>query len=241
VERNAGSERQGETFVAQDGWSALAPAEVTAITALPPEGMVRPGEIAFFQIPALLRAAWWKEAECAGAGASPGTHRSLSEIVELLRFKRLPLPDRVSLRVAASLPDLASTRVDGPVPGGLGFGDPPPVASINLGDEASWIVLLPLSPLELAEQLDRAGGSLAEAASPPALAARFLEAFPAEPLLRLRLEPGEGLWFPAEGLLHDGWTRGRTELDVVLQLTADVEMRSPAPEHTPQERMARRT
>jgi hypothetical protein len=222
LERNGGTERVGQGFQPREGWVALQPTEVSALSALPPTAMVRPRELSLFQIPLRLRAAWWAEADRQSDDAP--SNRALSEIVEFLRFKRLPLPDRVVLQVRVTLPDRVSTRAEAAgSPGGLGFGAPPPIASINLSDEPSWLVLLPLPPLTLAERLDAAGATLADATTPTALTARFLETFPDEPLLRLRLEPGDGLWFPAEGLIHDGWTRGRTEVDVALQLAPEVE------------------
>jgi hypothetical protein len=235
LERNGGTERAGERFQPREGWVALEASEVSALCAVPPAAMVRPRELSLFQIPRRLREAWW--AEAAGQDDEARSHHALSEIVEFLRFKRLPLPERVVLQVLVNLPDRVSTRaaVAGS-PGGLGFGAPPPVASINLSDEPSWMVLLPLPPLTLAERLDAAGAALADATTPAALTARFLETFPDEPLLRVRLDPGDGLWFPAEGAIHDGWTRGRVDVDVVLQLAPEVEGADPSPASSPQER-----
>jgi hypothetical protein len=39
---------------------------------------------------------------------------------------------------------------------------------------------------------------------------------------RLRLEPGEGLWFPGSPLVYDGSTLGKHDLDVVLTLRSEL-------------------
>jgi hypothetical protein len=90
------------------------------------------------------------------------------------------------------------------------------VAAINLGDEASHIVLLNLPPAGMAGLVDEAGAGPA----PPLadLTPRFFEARSTYPLVRIRLDPGEGLWFPTSGVVCDGWTREKRELDVVLTI-----------------------
>jgi hypothetical protein len=70
----------------------------------------------------------------------------------------------------------------------------------------------------LAARLVATGATSVETLAPQALAARFLSAFPEEPLLRIRLAPGEGLWLSPLGVVHDGWTQGKNDLDVVLSV-----------------------
>jgi hypothetical protein len=91
-----------------------------------------------------------------------------------------------------------------------------------LGDEATYIVLLELPPSALAARLEAAGESEARALSPGHLVSRFFDLFPRQPLLRVLLEPGEGLWLSPWGVVHDGWTHGKRDLDVVLSIRIEV-------------------
>ena len=87
---------------------------------------------------------------------------------------------------------------------------------MNLGDEASFVVLLELPPAVLAARLEAAGEVEVRTLSPRALVARYFAAFPQQPCVRVRLAPGEGLWLSPFGVVHDGWTHGKRDLDVVL-------------------------
>ena len=197
--------------------AALVDADAARATILPPT------HLGLIQLPDRLRRAWWACAERGSDGALPPPAEFepvFAEIVGFLRFKRLPLPDRVTLEVAVSAPGLRSTRPrSDDAPDGLGFGERVATndrqsasrsAMLNLGDEETFVVVLPLPPQTLAARL--AAGEL----SPQALASRYLATFPDERLLRVRLAPGEGLWLSPFGVVHDGSTEGKTDVDVVL-------------------------
>lgn len=214
----------------RDTWVALDDATVASLvdpdaareTSLPPT------HLGLMQLPERLRRAWWTCAERGGSAAEANFAPVFSEMTEFLRFKGLPLPERVHLEVAVSAPGLRSTRIgaDG-VPAGLGFGDRPATADtparmprglVNLGDEETFVVLVAQPPQALVARLVAAGETSVEALVPQALVARFLSACPDEPLLRVRLAPGEGLWLAPFGVIHDGWTQGKNDLDVVLHI-----------------------
>jgi hypothetical protein len=240
VDRNGGVERGGDGFYSpRNDWRALGAEELSALVAegSGPEALLPATQLGLLQIPERIRAAWWREAE-----KSPRTQDFepvFTALVEFLRFKRLPLPERVHLEVAVNAPDLASTRAaPGGVRQGLAYRDPSAAGSasarqavglVNLGDEATFVVLLELPPAALLARLLAAGESRARTLSPDRLVNSYFERFPRQSLLRVLLEPGEGLWLSPEGVAHDGWTRGKQDLDVVLSLRIEVGRPSETP------------
>jgi hypothetical protein len=233
VDRNGGVERGGDGFYSpRNDWRALAAEELSVLVAegSGPEALLPATELGLLQIPERIRAAWWREAE-----KNPRTQDFepvFTALVEFLRFKRLPLPERVHLEVAVNAPDLASTRAaPGGAPHGLAYRDPAVAGStgarqaiglVNLGDEATFVALLEFPPAALVARLLAAGESYARTLPPDRLVSRYFERFPQQSLLRVLLEPGEGLWLTPEGVVHDGWTRGKRDLDVVLSLRVEV-------------------
>jgi hypothetical protein len=194
------------------------------------DAVLPPTHLGLLQLPERLRRAWWSQAARSGGVATSGAgfEKLFSELVDFLRFKRLPLPASVRLEVAVSAPGLRSTRVgsDGALEG-LGFGgrgsgaaagESFPLGLVNLGDEPSFVVLLELPPATLALRLEAGGEAGARALSPRALVAQYFRAFPDQACLRLRLAPGEGLWLSPFGVVHDGWTVGRQDVDVTLRI-----------------------
>ena len=230
-ERNGGVHRDGDRVWPLADWRVLPATEVTSLVSgvSGRDAILPPTHLGLLKVPDHLRAGWWAEAERSG-GVTPaaGAHFEgiFSKVVDFLRFKRLPLPERVALKVAVSVPGLSSTRVaTAGGPQGLSFGDAAdtaeagggkPVACINFGDEGAYVVLLDLPPAAMATRLEAAGVALPQGLAPAALVRRYFEAFPQQPLLRLRLEPGEGLWLSPLGVVHDGWTDGKLDLDVML-------------------------
>lgn len=240
ISRNGGVERNGDCLYPCDDWQLLNPEELSGVVV---EG-ARPGallpatQLGLLEIPERFRMAWWKEAE--KSAANHGFEGVFSALIEFLRFKRLPLPERVHLEVAVNAPNLKSTRgAPSGASQGLAYRDPPAAQNgrarqalglVNLGDEAAFIVLLALPPSTLVARLDAARDAGAIALSPDRLVKRYFEVFPREPLLRVRLDPGEGLWLSPQGVVHDGWTHGKNDLDVVLSVRMEVEDESQAEE-----------
>jgi hypothetical protein len=211
---NGGVERAGARFHPCADWRPLVPDELAQLVDEAPAD-AHPLRARLLVIPAWLRAAWWNQVDRASY------ERFASELLGFLRFKAMPLPALCDVRVTVSRPGQRGTRLDaigdlsglGPAPSVPGAAE---VAAINLGDEATDVVLLNLQPGAMAEMIGgRAGGA------PPLplsdLVPRFFEARPAYPLVRIRLDPGEGLWFPGD-VVHDGWTCEKRDLDVVLTI-----------------------
>jgi hypothetical protein len=240
IDRNGGVERDGDCLYPRDDWQSLKPEELSALVVemSDPSALLPATQLGLLEIPERVRAAWWREAEkSAGIEGFEGVFAAL---VEFLRFKRLPLPERVQLEVAVNAPNLKSTRgAPSGAAEGLAYRDRPAarkgrarqaVGLVNLGDEAAFIVLLDLPPSTLVVRLEAAGDSGANALSADRLVKRYFEIFPREPLLRIRLDPGEGLWLSPQGVVHDGWTYGKRDLDVLLSVRMEVGDESPEAE-----------
>ena len=144
-------------------------------------------------------------------------------MIEFLRFKEVALPSPCRVDVKVSRPGEPSTRWDAASgsPGGLAFDGEGKGAFdrlagiINLGDEATHLVLLNLGPPAMAEMAGRSGPS----APGPELLRRFFATAATYPLLRVRLEAGDGLWLPV-GIVYDGCTLDQREVDVALTIWA---------------------
>jgi hypothetical protein len=212
---NGGVERARARFHPRGDWRPLAPAELALLLDEAPAA-ADPLRASLLVLPAWLRAAWWDRVDRAGY------ERFASELLGFLRFKALPLPALCEVRVTVSRPGQTGTRLD-PTTGDLSGLAPSPslpgaeVAVINLGDEATHVVFLNLPPAAMGQMVCGRAGS-----SPTLplvdLVPWFFEARAAYPIVRIRLEPGEGLWFPAGDVVHDGWTCEKRELDVVLTI-----------------------
>lgn len=149
-----------------------------------------------------------------------------------MRFKRVPLPGACRFDAIASRPDQPSTRLDSVTgePAGLGFNIIPSTESeptsrvsgvINLGDEATRVVLLNLTPQAMGALLARQGWADDAAVVSTELLVRFFAAAPTYPLVGIRLDPGDGLWLPDCGVVYDGDTRGKQDIDIVLTIRYD--------------------
>lgn len=213
----------------RDGWAPLDEATLATLTDAEAERAptLPPTHLGLVDLPARLRRAWWMQAE-RGPDDTSGFDAVFAEMAGFFRFKGLPLGERTRFEVAVSAPGLRSTRPAGAnAAAGLGFdtraggsdeAPHPPLGLINLGDEQSFLTFLPLPPRTLATRLEAAGIEDAQHLPPSGLALRFLSTFPDEPVLRVRLEPGEGLWLSPFGVLHDGWTEGKRDVDVMLRI-----------------------
>ena len=225
LQLNGGVARRAGTLIPQGDWRLPAAEELRMLVAEESAPAAAPGHLELLAIPAALRQRWWEIAEQqAAAAAMPGYQAFVGEVVELLRFKRLPVPAACAAAVVVSRPGQTSTRVDGEGRALLGFGfgsqaaartaegSGAPVAVINLGDEASHLVLLNLGADAL-----RARSTFIEPAREPCLDAFFARQ-PSYPLVQVRLDPGEGLWFPTPPPAFDGWTQGKSDVDAMLVL-----------------------
>ena len=227
---NGGVERRGGRILPRDDWRPPAAEELRLLVADEQAPTAAGAHFELLAIPAALRLRWWEIAEHdAAAGAPlPGYSEFVAEVLELLRFKRLPVPMACAADVVVSRPGQTSTRLARDRRGlaGFGFGSlaaratdrcDTPIALINLGDERSHLVVLNLGSEALRAQ--------PAATAVPAAADRLLDAFftrqPGYPLVQVRLDPGEGLWFPMPPPAFDGWTHGKTDLDAMLILRGE--------------------
>ena len=201
---NTGCEVAGDSIVAKADWRAPTADELATLTA--------PGSVetafSLLQLPTHLLERWTETASrLVEAGENftyVGFVRALSEF---LHFKGLPLPPGTTCDIVVTAPGLPTTRgglhssVD--EAGGI-------LGLVNVGEEATAIAVLPVSPTAMRERLaETVGGGRS-------LAADFLKHFPDEPLVKIELKRGEGCWLPADGAVFDGWTVEQTQPGVLL-------------------------
>jgi hypothetical protein len=189
----------------ETAWRPATGAELSVLLAEDAAGAEQ--DFSVFTVPDRLRALWW---ELAGSSDTPDIEPLARAVAEFAHFKGLPLPGRCVCDVVLTPPGQALIGAGGTAAGSE------PAAGINLGDERTAVVLLNLPPSRLRELLDirsRDEGS-GEPLSGWPLARRFLSEFPTYPLLRLSLEPGEGVWVPPGGEIWHGHTAGKQEIDV---------------------------
>jgi hypothetical protein len=196
------------------------------------------GVIELFRLPEHLRAEWWQLLErAAGAtgGRLPGYGAFVAQVVEFLAFKDLPVPDGAGCDAVVSRPGQRSVRCDAETGRPLGMScslfprTPWPVpeearvprlwGGINLGDEATSVVLINFPCQRMDAKLRRCLPNQSPATTAGELTEQFLRACPDYPPVRLTLEPGEGYRLPEGGLVVDGSAEGKQELDVLLLIT----------------------
>jgi hypothetical protein len=105
---------------------------------------------------------------------------------------------------------------------------------INLGDEATGVVLIDVAWREMADEVRRSFPDDAAAAAVTtvgALSERFLRARPDVPPVRLTLWPGEGFRLSRDGAILDGFTEDKQEPNVLLLITevGDAAREGPVP------------
>jgi hypothetical protein len=154
-------------------------------------------DICLFSIPEHLRAKWWnlaaRQIETLPARLD-GMEPFAQAVAEFAQFKRLPLPRRCAFDVTLTSPQEAHQT---PLAEAELFeasnavaANSPVVARINLGDERTALVFSNAGPAHLADA----------------------------PLVRLVLDPGEGVWLPDTDVIYGVDHSGKTDLDVWLIL-----------------------
>jgi hypothetical protein len=229
---NSGVEARDGRFFPRGDWRPPAPEELALLAggdgAPASADGFRAEALSLFHVPEHLRRRWWdlaaRQANPAGIDAAE-FEAFLRAVVDFCRFKGLPLPRTCAFDVVVTAPGRASTRVDAAAGclAGLAFDLPPtegtaprPLGAVNLGDEATSLVFLNLPAARLQDKLHAAPGSPGDYPTPGELARRFLSSFPAYPLVRVLLAPGDGYWLPAGGIVADGYTVDKQEPDVLL-------------------------
>jgi hypothetical protein len=195
------------------------------------------GVVELFRLPEHLRAEWWRLLErAAGAsGSLPGFDEFVARVAEFLAFKNLPVPEGASCDAVVTRPGQRSVRCDAqtgqplgmcsslhprtPWPVPQGARGPRLWGGINLGDEATSLVLLNLPCRQMEAELRRRTPEQPPAATVGELTEQFLRACPEYPPVRLVLEPGEGYHLTASGLIVDGYAEDKQEPDMLLLVT----------------------
>lgn len=244
VRLNSGVIGSEGCFFPRDDWRPLSETERTLLFTGSSSEMFPDDDVGLFSITERLRTRWWNLAGTAAGSPGAGDDWFTSyvrEIAEFAQFKGLPLPPSCCFEVVISPQDHPSTRIDASseVPrlagllsnitvSGLHPAGAPNhavqisrmLAGINLGEEPTSIVLVNLSLPQMAALLALEGSERASIGVPDDVARRFLNRFPEYPLVRLPLNPGEGFWLPAQGIVFDGYTIAQTGIAVMLVLKA---------------------
>ncbi|HZR84240.1 MAG TPA: hypothetical protein VFD92_24290 [Candidatus Binatia bacterium] len=197
-------------------WRALSAAESDGVLRAPANEL-GPDEIALVRFPAHLRASWRALAR-EGAPPESGFVAFVAEFLRFLRFKRLPLPERCRCDVVESAPGSAAT---GLARAARGAGGLRCIANLEDDPTYAWIACMEGAP-----------------ASPTAPARSSVEPArrAARAWLRIRLEPGDGLWLGDADVVIDGWTIGGGAPARLLTLRAEP---SGPPSAAPRRRAAR--
>jgi hypothetical protein len=231
VQINGGVEGDAGTFYPRRDWRRLREPELALLLAQGDETGQLPGaHVGLVNLPPHVRRPWWAiaDAEDMPIGDGERYRAFVDGVIEFLRFKQVPLPVRCRVDVTVSRPGQPSTRWDtaSGCPGGLNFNRETGNALdhvagiINLGDEPTHLVLLNLLPSAMAEMLGPAG--LTAPAPGPDLLERFFTTLATYPMIRVRLEAGDGLWLPAE-VVYDVCTLDKREVDVALSIRGEAE------------------
>jgi hypothetical protein len=154
-------------------------------------------DICLFSIPEHLRAKWWdlaaSQIETLPARLD-GMEPFAQAVAEFAQFKRLPLPRRCAFDVTLTSPQDEQqsplTAAEFIPSTNAAAATSPVVARINLGDERTALVF---SNVGSAQRADA-------------------------PLVRLVLDPGEGIWLPNTEVTYRVDRSGKTDLDVWLIL-----------------------
>jgi hypothetical protein len=237
---NSGVEAREEHFFPRADWRLPAPEELALLASddgapAALDGFRREA-LSLFHVPGHLRRRWWdlaaRQDNPAGLDTA-GFQGFLRGVVDFCCFKGLLLLPTCACDVVVTAPGRTSTRLDASAGclAGLAFDLPPtcpvppaegtaprPLGAVNLGDEATSLVLLNLPAARLRDRLRTAPGAPSVCGTVGELAQRFLTSFPAYPLVRVLLRPGDGYWLPAGGVISDGYTMDKQEPDVLLQV-----------------------
>ena len=193
------------------------------------DGAAQPSDPALevFTSPALLRQHFWSldpDELPAGGGTAPSAawQGFAEEVRAFLKVARVPLPGDHALLLAVR--DPAAERglwedgpgrallQAGPREGPRG-GELPRAVWLNLSDVPTALVFFNVPVGAMAGLLGREPQPGTDA---PALVRDFAAKFPRCPLVRLTLQPGDGVLIPLLGLAVDGDPRGAADLDVSL-------------------------
>jgi hypothetical protein len=177
--------------------------------------------ICLFQLPEHLRSRWWNllvgAARTLDDGRLPGFETFVSQVVEFLAFKSLPVPEGVRCDLVVSNPELHRANRDGGFCGRRLWG------KINLGDEPTSVVLINLTRRQMGAELHRRFHDQPSALEMSGLFRHFLRFCSDYPPVRLILEPGDGCRLPSCDMVLDHYLEGKREPDVTLLISQGAE------------------
>jgi hypothetical protein len=237
-----GVEECGGSFFPRGPWRSPDVESLARLVTPQGDSNARDGRVDLFKLPAHLCAQWWQLLERAGdngaePGRLPGYDAFFRQLADFLAFKNLHIDEPANYEVVVSRPGQRSIRWDADGGRALGLGctlppqtpctllkselpHPPRLwGAINLGDEATSFVLVNLPCRDMAEVLHRDFPHQALPATLGALMERFLRACPDVPIVRLILNPSEGLRLPRDAMLVDGFPQDNREPTVLLLIT----------------------
>jgi hypothetical protein len=235
----AGVAEVGGCFFPRQSWRSPTPDELPLLVRAsdgPAPSEELESCVCLFQLPGHLLSEWWNLLEQAagvlGNDRLAGFEAFVTRVGEFLAFKRLPLPEGARCDVVVSDPEQRFVRWDGesnrsggllcsltpwaPWPGAEEHRWPRLWGGINLGDEATSVVLINLPCRQMEAELRRRFPDQPPPATVGELAGRFLRCCLDYPPVRLVLGPGEGCRLPPAGLILDGYLEGKQEPDVLL-------------------------
>lgn len=86
---------------------------------------------------------------------------------------------------------------------------------LNLGSQLRYLLYVNLDLEDIRSHLAKIGSEFSFKGK-TRLGREFLRAFPDYPVVRVRINPGEGYIAPADQIIHDGSTQGTNRMDVVF-------------------------
>jgi hypothetical protein len=154
--------------------------------------------LCLFRLPQHLCSAWWQLVAQSGAsvqGHLPGFDKFAGDVAEFLAFKEMAVPTGAAFELLVSTPGLQSISCRAAHPA--------------LADSLAQDVPAANDDATLGSQL---WGGINLGEEPSLLVFTNSQA----PAVRFKMEPGEGFRLPVAGMLVDGCTMDKTELDVLL-------------------------
>jgi hypothetical protein len=177
--------------------------------------------ICLFRLPEHLRSTWWNLLVGAAGplddGRLPGFETFVSQVVEFLAFKNLPVPEGARCDLVVSNPERYLANRGGDFCGQGLWG------KINLGDEPTSVVLINLTRRQMETELRRRFPDRPSALEVGGLFRQFLRFCSGYPPVRLILEPGDGCRLPSCDLVLDDYLEGKRETDVTLLISQGAE------------------
>jgi hypothetical protein len=217
------AQRAGDDPIACSAWRTPDGGELDLLVVAADLSMAPPGlddSLCLFRLPRHLLDSWWRLLERAGETVSnrlEGFEAFAVEVARFLAFKEVPVPEGAGFDLLVTRPGQVSFRLEGPAPGvAVEAGGSRLWGGINLGTEAASLVFLNLPARALRDELAARSLPGVPADTLGELVRQFLALFPEYPLVRLRVEPGEGYRLPAGGLYASGCTLDQLDPDVLL-------------------------